>query len=161
MTYTRVHRAPPELLFDCMTTPEHLTHFWGPTGTVTPVDKITVDLRPGGAFVTTMVDEASGEEYTMTAVYAVIDRPGRLVWTEPDVEGGMATTITFVDLGDGRTEITTHQTNVPAMYLRPRPRPGSRPASTASTSTSGTSRAEGQPDSSEPRIATKLTISPG
>jgi hypothetical protein len=29
----------------------------------------------------------------------------------------MATTITFVDLGDGRTEVTTHQTNVPAMYL--------------------------------------------
>ncbi len=117
VTYTRVHQATPELLFDCMTTPEHLTHFWGPTGTVTPVDKITIDLRPGGAFVTTMVDEASGEEYTMTAVYAVIDRPSRLVWTEPDVEGGMATTITFVDLGDGRTEVTTHQTNVPVMYL--------------------------------------------
>jgi uncharacterized protein YndB with AHSA1/START domain len=117
VTYTRVHKAPPDLLFDCMTTPEHLTHFWGPTGTVTPVDKITVDLRPGGAFVTTMVDEASGEEYTMTAVYAVIDRPDRLVWTESDVEGGMVTTITFVDLGDGRTEVTTHQTNVPAMFL--------------------------------------------
>jgi uncharacterized protein YndB with AHSA1/START domain len=117
VTYARVHRASPELLFDCMTTAEHLTHFWGPTGTVTPVDKITIDLRPGGAFETTMVDEASGQEYTMKAVYAVIDRPDRLVWTEPDVEGGMATTITFVDLGDGRTEVTTHQTNVPAMYL--------------------------------------------
>ena len=117
VSYTRVHEAPAELLFECMTTPEHLTHFWGPTGTVTPVDKITVDLRPGGAFETTMVDEASGEEYTMTAVYAVIDRPSRLVWTERDVEGGMVTTITFADMGDGRTEVTTHQTNVPAMYL--------------------------------------------
>jgi hypothetical protein len=42
--------------------------------------------------------------------------PRKLVFTEPEVEGGMITTITFVDLGDGRTEVTTHQTNVPAMY---------------------------------------------
>ena len=35
LTYRRVHQAPPELLFDCMTQPEHLAHFWGPTGTAT------------------------------------------------------------------------------------------------------------------------------
>ncbi|MBK5333710.1 MAG: SRPBCC domain-containing protein, partial [Ilumatobacteraceae bacterium] len=40
-----------------------------------------------------------------------------LSWTEPDVEGGMLTSLTFVDLGDGRTEVTIHQTNVPEMYL--------------------------------------------
>ena len=44
-------------------------------------------------------------------------RPDRLVWVEADVEGGMRTTITFVDLHDGRTEVVTHQTNVPAAYL--------------------------------------------
>ena len=43
LTYRRVHHASPELLFDCMTTPEHLTHFWGPTGTTTPVGGIVVD----------------------------------------------------------------------------------------------------------------------
>ena len=36
---------------------------------------------------------------------------------EADVEAGMRTTITFVDLNDGRTEVITHQTNVPAAYL--------------------------------------------
>jgi hypothetical protein len=36
------------------------------------------------------------------------------VWTEPDTEGGMTTTITFTELGDGRTEVITHQVNVPA-----------------------------------------------
>ena len=44
-SYRRVHRASPQLLFDVMTQPEHLTHFWGPDGTTTPVDGITVDLR--------------------------------------------------------------------------------------------------------------------
>jgi uncharacterized protein YndB with AHSA1/START domain len=117
LTYRRVHRASPELLFDCMTEPEHLAHFWGPAGTTTPIENITVDLRPGGAFETTMVNEANGSTYTMRAVYVEIRRPERLVWIEPDVEGGMRTTVTFVDLRDGRTEVITHQTNVPEAYL--------------------------------------------
>jgi uncharacterized protein YndB with AHSA1/START domain len=117
LTYRRVHRASPGLLFDCMTRPEHLAHFWGPAGTTTPVGGITVDLRPGGAFETTMVNDADGSTYTMRAVYVEVRRPDRLVWVERDVEGGMRTTVTFVDLGDGRTEVVTHQTNVPAAYL--------------------------------------------
>jgi uncharacterized protein YndB with AHSA1/START domain len=124
LTYRRVHRASPELLFDCMTTPEHLTHFWGPAGTTTPVGAITVDLRPGGAFETTMVNDADGSTHTMRAVYVEVRRPERLVWIEPDVEGGMRTEITFVDLNDGRTEVTTHQTNVPAAYLSAEARAG-------------------------------------
>jgi uncharacterized protein YndB with AHSA1/START domain len=123
-TYRRIHRASPELLFDCMTSPEHLHHFWGPTGTSTPLGGITVDLRPGGAFETEMVNDADGSRYTMRAVYVEVRRPDRLVWTEPAVEGGMTTTITFTDLGDGRTEVATHQTNVPAAFADPRARAG-------------------------------------
>ncbi|KQV75946.1 hypothetical protein ASC61_13535 [Aeromicrobium sp. Root344] len=117
MRFSRVHTASPERLFDCMTTPEHLARFWGPTGTTTPLDGITVDLRPGGAFETTMVNDADGSAYTMKAVYAEVSRPERLVWVEAGVEGGMRTEITFIDLGDGRTEAVTHQTNVPQAYL--------------------------------------------
>lgn len=36
LSYRRVHRASRELLFDCLTQPEHLTRFWGPDGTTTP-----------------------------------------------------------------------------------------------------------------------------
>lgn len=124
VTYRRVHRASPELLFDCMTKPEHLTHFWGPVGTTTPVGNIVVDLRPGGVFETTMVSDADGTTYTMKAVYTDVDRPRRLVWIEPEVEGGMRTEVTFVDLNDGRTEVVTHQTNVPAAYLSTQARAG-------------------------------------
>ena len=124
MTYSRIHQAPPELLFDCMTQPEHLTHFWGPTGSSAPLDGITVDLRPGGSFETVMVSDADGSQYTMRAVYVEVQRPGRLVWTEPDVEGGMTTTITFTDLGGGRTEVVTHQTNVPEAFLSPEAQAG-------------------------------------
>jgi len=124
LTYRRVHDAPPELLFDCMTTPEHLAHFWGPTGTSTPVGNIVVDLRPGGAFETTMVNDVDGSTYTMRATYVEVERPHRLVWIEPDVRGGMKTTITFTALPDGRTEVVTHQTNVPAEYMSAQARAG-------------------------------------
>jgi uncharacterized protein YndB with AHSA1/START domain len=124
LTYRRVHDAPRELLFDCMTQPEHLTHFWGPAGTTAPVDGITVDLRPGGVFETVMVSDSDGGTYPMRAVYVEVRRPDKLVWTEPGVEGGMTTTITFTDLGDGRTEVVTHQTNVPEMFRSPQAQAG-------------------------------------
>jgi uncharacterized protein YndB with AHSA1/START domain len=115
-TYRRTHRASPELLFDCMTQPEHLTHFWGPDGTTTPIDGITVDLRPGGRFETTMVNIADDSQYTMRAVFLAVEPPALLSWREANVAGGMVTTISFADLGDGWTEVVTHQTNVPSAY---------------------------------------------
>jgi uncharacterized protein YndB with AHSA1/START domain len=118
-TYRRMHNASRELLFDCMTQPKHLSQFWGPDGTTTPADGITVDLRPGGAFETVMVNVADGSQYTMRAVFVTVERPVKLAWTEPNVEGGMLTTITFTDLGDGRTEVVTHQTNIPAAFSSP------------------------------------------
>jgi uncharacterized protein YndB with AHSA1/START domain len=112
MTFNRVHRGSPDLLFACMTEPAHLTHFWGPAGTTTPVDRIVVELRPGGAFEATIVSDADGSTYTMRAVFVEVSAPHRLVWTER----GMRTTVTFVDLHDGRTEVVTHQSNLPAEY---------------------------------------------
>ncbi len=116
LTLTRDYPAPRELVFRCMITPEHLTHFWGPTGMSTPIESITVDARPGGVFETTMVSDADGAEYPMKAVFVEVVEPERLVFTEPDVEGGMTTAITFTDLGDGTTRTVTHQTNVPEMF---------------------------------------------
>jgi uncharacterized protein YndB with AHSA1/START domain len=124
LTYRRTHRASRELLFDCMTQPEHLTRFWGPDGTATALDGITVELRPGGRFETTMVNIADGSQYTMRAVYLAVDRPALLSWREADVEGGMITTISLIDLGDGQTEVVTHQTNVPSLYASPAARAG-------------------------------------
>jgi uncharacterized protein YndB with AHSA1/START domain len=122
LTYRRVHRARRELVFECMTTPEHLTRFWGPSGTTTPVDGITVDLRPGGVFETVMVNDVDGSQYTMRAVYQEVAPPERLVWREAASE--MVTTITFNDLGDGTTEVVTHQKNVPAHYRTAETRAG-------------------------------------
>jgi uncharacterized protein YndB with AHSA1/START domain len=116
ITITRIYQAPPKVMFECMTTPEHLTHFWGPTGVSTPLGNITVEPRPGGKFETIMVNDTNGEEYAMRGVFVDFDPPHKLSWTEADVEGGMITSVTFKDLGDGRTEAITVQSNVPEMY---------------------------------------------
>ncbi len=117
LTITRTYNAPRELVFECMITPEHLTHFWGPVGVSTPLETIKIDPKPGGVFETVMVNDSDGAQYPNSGVYVEVDKPSKLSWTEPDVEGGMLTSLTFVDLGDGRTEVTIHQTNVPEMYL--------------------------------------------
>ena len=124
LTITRIFEAPPDVVFECLTTPAHLTHFWGPTGMSTPLEGITVEPRPGGRFETLMVNDETGEEYPMRGVFVDFDPPHRLSFTEADVEGGMTTSIVFNDLGDGRTETVTHQTNVPPMLMSPEARDG-------------------------------------
>jgi uncharacterized protein YndB with AHSA1/START domain len=121
---TRTYDAPRELVFECMVRPEHLTHFWGPVGVTTPLDRITIDLRPGGTFDTVMVNDSDGAEFASHAVYIEIDDPAKLVWSESGVEGGMTTSVTFTDLGDGRTEVVIHQTNVPEMHRTPEAQAG-------------------------------------
>jgi uncharacterized protein YndB with AHSA1/START domain len=122
LSYTRVFDAPRELVFRCMIEPRHLTHFWGPVGVSTPLENITVDARPGGVFETVMVNESDGSRYPMRAVYVEVVEPERLVWTEPGT--GMTTTSTFVDLGDARTEVRIHQTNVPEAFRSPEAQAG-------------------------------------
>jgi uncharacterized protein YndB with AHSA1/START domain len=124
LTITRTYDAPRDLVFKCMITPEHLTHFWGPVGVTTPLDNIKIDPKPGGVFETIMVNDADGAEYPMRGVYVEFDAPNKLSWSEPDVEGGMMTSVTFKDLGDGRTEVVIHQTNVPEMYRSPEAQEG-------------------------------------
>jgi uncharacterized protein YndB with AHSA1/START domain len=140
LTFTRIFDAPRELVFRCMTEPEHLTHFWGPAGVSTPLDGITVDPRPGGVFEAVMVSDADGSRYTMRATYVEIVPPERIVWTEPD--SGMTTTSTFTDLG-GRTEVRIHQARVPEPMLRPEAQAGFLTSLDRFTAYLGTLTAEG------------------
>lgn len=111
LVYTRIFDAPRELVFRCMIEPEHLSHFWGPVGTSAPLQSITVDARPGGAFETVIVNDADGSQFPTRSVYVEVVEPERLVWNE--VHTGMTITSTFRDLGNSRTEVRISQTNVP------------------------------------------------
>ena len=92
-TYEYTYDAPRELVFECMTTAEHLCHFWGPIGMSTPIENIIVEPHAGGRFETIMVNDANGEQYPMAATFVEVSPPERIVFTEPGVEGGMTTSI--------------------------------------------------------------------
>jgi uncharacterized protein YndB with AHSA1/START domain len=124
LVITRIYEAPRELVWACMTTPEHLAHFWGPPGMSTPFEGIVIELHEGGRFETVMVNDATGERYPTTGVYVEIDPPNRLVWAEKGFAEGMTTTSTFTDLGNGRTEVVIPQRSVPAPFLSPEAQQG-------------------------------------
>ena len=124
LNLTRIFDAPRELVFRCMITPEHLTHFWGPAGVSAPIEHIRVDARPGGVFETVMVNDADGSTYPTKAVYVEVTEPERLVWTE--THSGMTMAATFVDLGNSRTEVRIRQTDAPEPMLSPDAQAGFR-----------------------------------
>ena len=114
-TVTRVFAAPIDLVFETLTEPEHLAHFWGPKGTTTRIEDIVVEPRVGGRFETLMVDDESGETYPMEAVYVEFERPTKLAWRANNL--GILSSSTFRDLGNGTTEVVVHQTDVPTDFL--------------------------------------------
>ncbi len=105
----RIFDAPRQLVWDAWTDPDRLALWWGPAGMHTPRESVELDVRPGGAFRVTMVDE-DGTEYPSDMVYNRVEPIGLLEygWGDQRGIGGGAVTVTFEDLGDGRTELTNH-----------------------------------------------------
>jgi uncharacterized protein YndB with AHSA1/START domain len=79
LVITRTFAAPAALIYEAMTTPEHIRQWWGAgMGEVTTCE---VDLRVGGRwhFAQTSPD---GSEVSFSGEYRELDPPGRLVHTE-------------------------------------------------------------------------------
>jgi uncharacterized protein YndB with AHSA1/START domain len=109
---TRVYEAPRELVWRAWTVPEELVHWWGPPGWSTPLETVTMDVRPGGDFRLTSVS-GDGTEMPVVGVYREVVEPERLVLDEPAEHGwheGAESTVTFTDLGGGRTEVVIRAT---------------------------------------------------
>jgi uncharacterized protein YndB with AHSA1/START domain len=114
-TVSRVYDAPRELVFRAFFDAEQLAQFWGPVGTHTPVESIVAEPRVGGRFVNTMVADDGSWESTMNATIVDYAEPERFTFRVED--NGIESRSTFTDLGDGRTEVTVHQVNVPLGFL--------------------------------------------
>ncbi len=93
---TRVFDAPRSIVFDAMTKPEHLVHWFGPHGWKLSVCE--VDLRPGGAW-RWVLSRPGARDMGMSGVYQEISPPERLVSTErfDDYPGESLNTLTFVE----------------------------------------------------------------
>jgi uncharacterized protein YndB with AHSA1/START domain len=83
LTVSRVVNAPRDLVWQAFTEPEHLAAFWGGPGITVPVESVAMDVCPGGSFELTMV-APDGADYPNRGEYVEVDKPGRIVFTEPD-----------------------------------------------------------------------------
>lgn len=79
LTFERRVSAPPELMWQAWTRPEHIKQWFTPAPWQT-VD-CEIDLRPGGLFYTRM-RSPDGEEYPNTGCYLQIEENRKLVWTD-------------------------------------------------------------------------------
>jgi uncharacterized protein YndB with AHSA1/START domain len=103
---TREFDAPIELVFDVLTKPEHVRHWFAPFTDV--VTECAIDLRVGESYHIVFVTE-SGKECSFRGTYLEIERPTRTVATWlfegwPDAEA-----VDTVELQEtnGVTKLTT------------------------------------------------------
>lgn len=108
---TRVFDAPRELVFSAWTDPKHLAQWWGPDGFTTTTSKF--EFRPDGVWRFVM-HGPDGRDYQNRITFDEIVRPERIVYRHgggDDVEPvQFNTTVTFEDLGTGKTRVTMHGT---------------------------------------------------
>ncbi|MFI5807011.1 SRPBCC domain-containing protein [Streptomyces sp. NPDC051561] len=109
---SRVLDAPRERVYEAWTQPERFATWFGAALDV-PLDKVLLDVRPGGAWHATMIT-ADGAELPFWGEYQEVVRPQRLMFTLADHSSddgaeGELVTAAFDDLGDGRTAMPFQQ----------------------------------------------------
>ncbi|WP_052666813.1 SRPBCC family protein [Nitriliruptor alkaliphilus] len=103
---TREFDAPPEKVFRAHTDPDLVVQWLGPRGLQLTVEHY--DCRTGGSYRYTHAD-ADGE-YRFYGAFHEVRAPERIVQTftyEGFPDGVSLDTLTFEDLGDGRTRLVT------------------------------------------------------
>jgi uncharacterized protein YndB with AHSA1/START domain len=99
---TRVFDAPRERVWRAWTEPAELARWWGKRGWTTPPESVTMDVRPGGVLSLRSVSDEDGREMRLDTTFREVVEPERLAFGEA--------TVTFTDLGEGRTEMTFRTT---------------------------------------------------
>ncbi|PCG86166.1 ATPase [Streptomyces sp. WZ.A104] len=108
---TRVLHAPQQRVFAAWTSPEDFAAWYGGEADV-PLDRVAMDVRPGGSW--SLVIVMPGVEMPFRGVYREVSEPDGLVFTlkdgsAPEDSEGEVVTVTFSDLGGGRTELAFQQ----------------------------------------------------
>lgn len=117
LTITRELPASAETVFRAYVEPEQFVRFWGPVGTHVDLDSVTIEPRVGGRYESTMTVDETGDSFPVSMVITEFV-PNELIGLKEE-SVGMSSTMTFKDLGDGRSEIVLHQADVPEMYRSP------------------------------------------
>ena len=109
LTLVRHIAARPEVVFDAITTPDGIAHWWGPDSG--PVLLAEIDLRVGGRFKVRfrMLD---GTEHESSGEFLELVRPVRLAmswrWLGRERKGESRVEIALRTIDDGTELIFTH-----------------------------------------------------
>jgi uncharacterized protein YndB with AHSA1/START domain len=101
----RAFDAPRDLVFEAHSKCEHLTNWWGRTGST--LSTCELEFRPGGTW-RFVERQQNGEEYGFRGAFREIVRPERIIWTfEFDGMPGKVSvdTLTFSERA-GKTVLT-------------------------------------------------------
>lgn len=106
LVFSRLLKAPRELVFDVWTQPEHLAQWWGPNGFSLTTKEM--DVKPGGTWRFIM-HGPDGRDYKNKIVFTEVRKPELLAYRqtgEDDTEDiRFEVTITFDKQGD-QTRLT-------------------------------------------------------
>lgn len=105
---SRTFDAPRELVWQAMTDPKHVTHWWGPRGFTTTTE--TMDVRSGGIWKHVM-HGPDGTHYPNQSTFREVVKPERIVYSHGGKrEGGPGTsfvaTWTFEAVAAKKTKLT-------------------------------------------------------
>lgn len=105
LVITRTFAAPAALVYEAMTTPEHVRQWWGAGhGEVTTCE---IDLRVGGRWHFAQ-RTPGGEEVSFSGEYRELDPPGRMVHTEvfDNIQSPESVIVSTFTEHDGLTTLT-------------------------------------------------------
>lgn len=102
---TRVFDAPRRLVFEAITRPEHVAHWWGSRSL--KMLSCEMDVRPGGAW-RFVLRGPDGNDYGFRGVYREITPPERLVQTFEfeGMPGHVSVETATLEEQDGKTKLT-------------------------------------------------------
>lgn len=105
----RTFDATPEEVWTAWTDPVAAAQWWRPRNTTTPRDLMEMDVRPGGRYVYTMINNDSGDRVVTGGVYREVTPFSRLVFTwgypDADPDDSPVVTVTLEAIGD-KTRMT-------------------------------------------------------
>lgn len=100
ISMTRFFSAPRSLVWQVMTEPVHVQHWWGGAGARNPI--CDMDLRPGGRWLQ-VTRLASGPELELEFTFLDVAPPSRLLWqhegTERDGRPSARLELTLEEIG--------------------------------------------------------------
>ena len=111
ITIRRVFDAPRERVWQEWTEPERFADWFGGPEAEIPLEAVTMDVRPGGAWRATMFFGPDRRVIRWKGEYLEVVAPERLVLTfsNPPDEVYELVTVVLNDLGAGRTELLFEQ----------------------------------------------------